>query len=127
MSPLRSPLVARGYTTRANTFVVGGELDAWPVITIHGQILNPGVRVDGLFSFTYPGSLRYDETLVIDTRPGRRTVLRNGTQIAALSRSSSLLEAAALAPGSHTLTLTGSSSSGSPDAVVSWRSVYPTP
>lgn len=124
---LKFPLVARGYSTQANTFVVDGELNAWPVFTIHGQILNPSVRIDDTFTVTYPGSLNYDETLTIDTRPGRRSVLRNGTQIAALSRSSSLLSSASLTPGAHTLTLTGSSSSGSPDAVVTWRSVYPTP
>lgn len=124
---LRFPLVARGYTTQANTFVVNGELDAWPVITIYGQILNPVVTVDGAFRFTAATSLKYDETLTIDTRPGRRSVLRNGNQIAALARTSDLLEDAALTPGAHTFTLSGSSSTGSPAAVLSWRAVYPTP
>ncbi|NII42106.1 hypothetical protein E9228_002764 [Curtobacterium flaccumfaciens] len=124
---LKSPLVARGSSLQSNTFIVDGELPAWPIITIHGQITNPVVTVAGAFRFASPVSLRYDETLTIDTRPGMRSVLRNGTQIAALARSSDLLEAGALSPGAHTLTLSGSASTGSPAAVMSWRSVYPTP
>jgi hypothetical protein len=124
---LRFPLVARGYTSRVNTFVVGGDLPAWPIITIYGQILNPVVTLDNGFRIAAATSLKYDETLTIDTRPGRRSVLRNGTQIAALTRTSDLLEDAALTPGAHTLTLSGSSSTGSPSAVVTWRSTYSTP
>jgi hypothetical protein len=127
VSPLRSPLVARGYTSRANGFVVGGALPAWPVITIRGQILNPTVEIAGVAQFGATTSLAFDEWLTIDTQPGVRSVLRNGTRIAALTRASDFLSAAALTPGSHTLTLSGSASTGTPSATVAWRAAYPTP
>lgn len=127
VSPLRSPLVARGYTTQANTFVVGGVVPTWPVITLRGQVVNPAVEVAGVFRFAAGTSLAYDEWITIDTRPGRRSVSRNGTRIAALTRSSDSLDRAALNPGAHTLTLTGSASSGNPSASIAWRAAYPTP
>jgi hypothetical protein len=124
---LKSPLVARGYTSRANTFAVTGEVPTWPVITIHGQILNPTVEVAGAFKFSAGVSLAFDETITIDTRPGIRSVLRNGTRIASLTRTSSLLDSAALPPGAHTLTLSGSASIGTPSATIAWRAAYSTP
>ncbi|TDW69180.1 hypothetical protein EDF51_106164 [Curtobacterium sp. PhB25] len=127
VEPLVEPLVAYGSTTAANTFTVKGEVPTWPVITIEGPIVNPTVEVTGRFRFTAATSLRYDETLVIDTRPGRQSVLRNGTQIAALTRSSTLLTDASLPPGNYTLLLSGSSSSGAPTARADWLAAYPTP
>ncbi len=124
---LKFPLVARGYTTAENTFTVLGDVPTWPVITINGPVLNPTVEVAGQFRFTAATSLRYDEQLTIDTRPGQQTVLRNGNQIASLTRTSTLLPAAALPPGRHTFTLSGSSSSGAPTARIAWRAAYPTP
>ena len=127
VAPLTEPLVARGYTTASNTFTVLGDSPTWPVITIRGPILNPTVEVTGRLRFSAATSLKYDETLTIDTRPGRQSVLRNGTQIASLTRSSTLLPEAALPPGSYTLLLSGSSSSGGPTARATWRAAYPTP
>lgn len=124
---LRFPLVTRGYTTSANTFEVAGEEATWPVITIQGPVLNPTVEVAGKFRFSAATSLKYDESLTIDTRPGRQTVLRNGSRIASLTRTSSLLSDAALPPGSYTFTLSGSSSTGAPTAQITWRSAYSTP
>lgn len=127
VEPLVEPLVAYGSTSAANTFTIKGEMPTWPVITIEGPIVNPTVEVTGRFRFTANTSLRYDETLVIDTRPGTGTVLRNGIQIAALTRSSTLLTEAALPPGNYTLLLSGSSSSGAPTARADWLAAYPTP
>lgn len=126
-SPLKSPLVARGYTTRANTFTVGGEEPTWGVYVVRGPILNPVVEVAGVLRFAAAVSLAYDEWLTIDTRPGQRSVLRNGQRIAALSRTSTSLAAAALPPGGHTITLSGSSSTGNPSATLMWRDAHPTP
>jgi hypothetical protein len=125
--PLKFPMVSRGYTTAANAFTVDGDVDTWPVITIKGPILNPTVEVPGCFRFSAALTLLYDEQLRIDTRPGRQTVLRTGSKIAALTRTSTLLAAASLSPGSHTFTLSGSSSTGSPTAQIAWRPAYTTP
>lgn len=126
-SPIRSPIVARGYTTAANVFVVAGERSTWPVITIRGPILNPAVEVADVFRFTAVTSLEYDQYLRIDTRPGRQTVLRSGGRMAALTRTSTLLPDAALPPGSHTFTLSGSAGAGAPRASISWRPAFSTP
>lgn len=125
--PLVFPLVSRGYTTAANTFTVLGEEPTWPVVTIRGPVLNPTVSVAGQFTFTAQTSLAFDEWLTIDTRPGQQTVLRNGSRLAALSRTSTLLPDASLPPGQHTFTLSGSSSSGVPSAQIVWRAAYSTP
>jgi len=127
VSPLKSPLVARGYTTRQNTFTVGGEVSTPVVVTIKGAILNPVVEVAGAFRYAAQTSLAYDEWITIDTRPGRQCVLRNGAKIASLTRTSSLITDGFLAPGAHTLTLSGSSSTGNPAASIAWRSAYLTP
>jgi hypothetical protein len=125
--PMRFPAVSRGYTSASNGFVVGGTRPTWPVITIHGHILNPVVEVPGAFTFAADVSLAYDEWLTIDTRPGRRFVTKNGVQSAKLTRASTLLPAAVLQPGAHTMTLTGSSTTGAPTARVGWRPAFTTP
>jgi hypothetical protein len=127
VAPLKSPLVARGYTTRENTFTVTGEQPTWPIITIRGPVLNPQVEVAGRLLFAASTSLAYDEWLTIDTRPGLRSVLRNGSRIAALARSSTLLPSASIPPGAHTFTLSGSSSTGNPTATIAWRPAHSTP
>lgn len=125
VSPLKSPLVARGETTRQNTFTIGGVLPVWPTITIRSAVLNPVASVPGRFRFAAATSLAYDEFLAIDSRRG--TVLRNGTQLASLTRSSELIEDALLAPGSYALVFSGSSSTGNPTAELAWRPAFPTP
>lgn len=127
VAPLKSPLVARGSTTAENTFTVDGEQPTWPVITIRGPIVNPTVEVAGCFRFTAASSLQYDEWLTIDTRPGRRSVTRNGRRTSSLTRTSTLLSAASLPSGAHTFTLSGSSASGTPSARIVWRAAYSTP
>lgn len=125
--PMRFPMVSRGYTTAANTFVVGGARSTWPVVTIRGPILNPVVEVPGAFQFAAATSLAYDEYLTIDARPGIRSVTRNGDRSAALTRASTLLPAASLPVGAHTMTLSGSSSTGTPTARLTWRTAFTTP
>lgn len=125
--PARFPLVTRGYTTAANTFVVRGSRSTWGVVDIFGPILNPTVEVPGAFRFSVPASLAYDEWITIDTRPGRRFVTKNGNQSAALTRASTLLPASALPVGSHTMTLSGSAANGAPRARISWRPANTTP
>lgn len=125
VGPLKSPLVSRGSSTRQNAFVVGGTLPTWPTITMNGSILNPVVAVAGRFQYAAATSLKYDENIRIDSRRG--TVLRNGSQLAALTRSSDLIEDALLDPGAYTLTLSGSSTTGNPTAEIAWRSAFPTP
>ncbi|MFJ3381909.1 hypothetical protein ACIPJ2_16040 [Curtobacterium sp. NPDC090217] len=122
VEPLKEPLVARGYTTRANTFTVGGTEPTPFVATIRGAILNPGIEIAGVVRYAAQTSLAYDETLTIDTRPGRMSVLRNGSQIASLTRNSDLLTDGILPPGAGSLVLTGSSSTGNPTATLEWRS-----
>ena len=127
VAPLKEPLVARGTTTRQNTFVVGGREPTPIVATIRGAVLSPVIEVAGCFRYASAASLAFDDWLTIDTRPGRQSVSRNGTKIASLTRTSSLLTDGFLPPGSHTLTLSGSSASGSPTASIDWRSAHLAP
>jgi hypothetical protein len=123
--PLRFPMVIRGYTARQGGFVVGGSEGTWPVIRIPGPIVNPIVSVPDAFTFGVATSLAYDEWIDIDTRPGLRSVTRNGTTVQRLTRASTPLQSSELLPGAHQFVFSGSSPSGNPAATLQWSNAHP--
>lgn len=128
ISPLASPLSTTRTSDRSTVLDVGGELATWPVFEVAGPITNPVVEVVGRLRMTFRLSLAYDETLVIDTRPWARSILRNGASVAgALTPSSTRLSRAALPPGRHETVLRGASSTGSASLVTRWRPAFHTP
>lgn len=128
LAPLASPLTTTASSDRSQAFRVDGTLATWPVVEIRGPITNPSIQIGERIRWDFALSLAYDETLVVDTRPWARTVLRGGASVAgSLSRRSTRLSASALTPGAYELTLRGLSDSGTASAAVSWRAAYPTP
>ncbi len=111
VAPLKEPLVARGYTTRANTFTVVGTSR-----TVRRddprRVPQPRDR-DRRRRQSTPRRPRSPTTRhsPIDTRPGRMSVMRNGTKIASLTATRTPHRRGP-APGAGLLTLTGSSSTG---------------
>jgi len=97
------------------------------VVRLNGPCLNPRAEVPGAFVFAATTLLAHDEWITIDTRPGRRSVLRNGTSIQKLNRTSTPVDDAALMPGAHLFTYSGSSATGVPTASIEWAPGYPTP
>lgn len=127
LAPLGSPLATTLSSNRAGGLTVGGELPAWPVITITGPVVNPVVDVVGLWQIEARTTLADGETLVIDTRPHARTIRRDGAPVpGVLSRTSPRLGNAALPPGSYAVALRGTSQTGSASARIAWRDTFPT-
>lgn len=127
LAPLGSPLATSESSDRSIVLDVEGELPAWPLIEIDGPITNPVIEVVGLWKLAFNLTLAYDQTLVIDTAPWARTILRNGASVAgSIARTSTRLSKAALPPGSWELALRGTSSTGTPVARIRWHDSYST-
>lgn len=128
VAPLASPLSTTATSDRSQVFTVGGAVATWPVFEVVGPITNPVVEVVGLFRMEFRTTLAFDQTLVVDTRPWVRSVLRNGASVAGtLSRTSARLSQASVPPGAHELVLRGVSDTATARATVRWRDAYLTP
>lgn len=128
LAPLAAPLSTTQSSDRSQGVTVGGELPTWPVIEIQGPITNPSVELVGALRMDFNLTLAYDQTLVVDTRPWARSILRNGASVAGtITRSSTRLAHAALAPGSYEFVLRGTAGSGNPAATIRWREAYINP
>ncbi|MEV0267724.1 hypothetical protein AB0H43_03030 [Hamadaea sp. NPDC050747] len=126
LAPLSAPLTTTATSDRSVVIAVGGALPAWPVITIEGPITNPVVDVVGLWRMELTATLAVDEAVTIDTRPWRRSVLRNvgGSLAGKFTRASARLSSAALPPGSHEIALRGTDGTGTAALTVEWRDTY---
>lgn len=121
VAPLVEPLTIQGVAQNASGFTVGGSSPAYPVIEFRGPITNPSLHA-GDWDLRVRGSLAYDETLVVDTRPWMRTLALNGRPVAGmLMPSSSRLRDVTLAPGFHSVQLRGTDITGTASALISWR------
>lgn len=128
LAPLASPLATTSSSDRSTAFTVAGDLQTWPVFEIQGPITNPVVEIVDLLRMEFRLTLAHDETLVVDTRPWGRSILRDGASVAgSLSRTSTRLSQAAIPPGSHELVLRGVSESGTARVTARWRDAYLTP
>lgn len=126
VTPLATPLTTTPPSSRSTGITVGGELGAWPVITIHGPITNPAVQVTGLWTMNLATILQYDEAVTIDTRPWRRRITRtDGASLAgSLTRPSVRLARAAVPPGTYEVALRGIDATGTSSMRFAWRETY---
>ena len=128
VAPLASPLTTTRSSDRSTVLEVGGEVPTWPVFTVQGPITNPVVEIVGLLRLEFNLTLAYDQSLVIDTRPGRRTILRGtGSVAGALRRTSTRLVNASVPPGRYELVLRGTSAPGTSRVSMRWRDAFPNP
>jgi hypothetical protein len=128
VAPLKAPLATTGSSDRSVRVTLDTEIPAWPVITITGgQISNPVVEVLGQWRIGLLTSLAYDDTVVVDTRPWMRTILKNGSSIAGtLDPNSSRLSRCATSSGNLEVSFTGASRTATVSARIEWRSGYAT-
>lgn len=127
IAPLAAPLTTTATSDRSSVLTVAGEAETWPVFEIAGPITNPSIEVVGLFRMDFLLTLAYDETLVVDSRPFARSILRNGASVAgALTHTSTRLSKAALPPGVHELVLRGTSEPATAKVTARWRDAYTT-
>ncbi|GAA1323753.1 hypothetical protein ACFSWE_09580 [Leucobacter albus] len=124
VAPLVEPLTIQGAAQNAQGFTVGGEEPAYPVIVFRGPITNPSLHGDG-WVVRVRGTLAYDETLTVDTRPWVRSLSLNGRPVAGmLMPSSSRLRDVTLSPGFHSVQLRGTDITGTASALILWREAH---
>lgn len=122
--PTTFPVSPLPDTSREGALLVGGDAPTWPIIRFDGPILNPKIQWGGReWRFTY--NLLDGDWLEIDTRPWKRTILRNGQYNASgtLNRKQYLSDMV-LEPGGHEVAFRGQSSTGTASCTVSWYDAY---
>ncbi|MBM0201922.1 hypothetical protein JNW90_01465 [Micromonospora sp. STR1s_5] len=126
VTPLVTPLTTVPAVVVPGHITVGGELPAWPVITLYGPVIDPVVQVTGLWSARLALTIPSGQAITVDTRPWRRTVLRgDGASFAgALTRSSVRLADASVPPGSYEIALRGQDVSGNAKVRFAWQKTY---
>jgi hypothetical protein len=128
IAPLAAPLTTTQSSDRSTVVEIGGELATWPVFEVAGPITNPVVEIVDVLRMEFRLSLAYDQTLVIDTRPWARSILRNGASVAGtLTPTSTRLSRAAVAPGRYETVLRGTSDRGTASLATRWRPAFHTP
>ena len=110
----------------AGTIVVGGTRPTWPVILIHGPVLDPIIAIPGYGEIKIRTNLLYDQYLVLDTRPWHQGVRRdNGANLASVvDRRATSLSNFRLPPGSFQIVLKGTDPTGTAYLVTQWRDAY---
>lgn len=124
-APLASPLATDAYVgSRPGNLIVGGDVPTWPIITFHGPMSDPWVVV-GEWRLDLNVDITTDETVVVDTRPWQRNVLRNGTSfIPGVLGRRTRLDQLSLPPGAHAVAFGGLDPSATGTVTVSWRPAY---
>lgn len=125
VAPFIFPLSSTATSDRSVTLTVDGSADTWPVFTVRGPVTNPVLQV-GSVRIEVRASVAFDESVVVDTRPWVRSVTRGGLSLAGALRGTRLA-AAALAPGTHDITVSGVDASGTGSVSVAWRDAYLAP
>lgn len=123
LAPLASPLATTLSSDRSQGIHVDTEMPVWPVVTIAGPIVNPVVTIGDLVRLSLVGSLAYGETAVIDTRPWRRSALRDGASVAGALRGTRLSQAS-LPAGAYEVGFSGTDPTGTASVTVSWRAAF---
>ncbi|XUM00284.1 phage distal tail protein [Streptomyces venezuelae ATCC 10712] len=128
----RAPLVAPITTgiatpeTRPGWVINEGNVGAWPSIRITGPVANPRlVHVESGRVLELGLTLGVGERIDIETRPGTRWVLRNGTGNAASALSNaSRLDLFQIPPGRSEIRWTATDYTNSTRLAVSWRPAW---
>lgn len=123
--PLVLPMVLEAGESSTSEFIDVGGVVATPLwATIKGPIINPIIELVGQWRFGFETTLAYDETILVDTRPWRPRILRNGSSAIATDAQSTPLLRSAVPPGRYELVLRGTAPTGLPSANVAWRDAH---
>ncbi|MEV6678574.1 hypothetical protein AB0N09_17195 [Streptomyces erythrochromogenes] len=103
-----------------------GRMPAWPTIRITGPVISPRIYMPKTGALLELGvSLTTGERIDIETRPGTRWALRNGSENVATSLSgASRLDGFQIPPGSTELWWTARGYSSASRLAVTWRSAH---
>ncbi|MCZ4098305.1 phage distal tail protein [Streptomyces sp. H39-C1] len=127
-APVKAPITTgvASPATRPGWVTNEGNTGAWPSLRITGPVTHPRVlHVDSGQVLDLDVSLAPGETLDIETRPGTRWVLRNGSGNAASALSSvSRLDLFQIPPGRSEIRWTASDYNNTSRLAVTWRSAW---
>jgi len=130
VEPLVEPLSSTLRAEATSRFTVGGTRPTWPVIKFHGPSTNPVVRIGDL-RYALRMTIPWDEEIVLDTRPWKRTVLRTSDGAAfAGSVDASVTPPMAeckLRPGTYPTAYTALDPTATSTATVVWRNAHSRP
>lgn len=120
--PLVAPLTTVPETSGNTIARVEGDRPTWPWIKFTGPVLNPAVYIGSLY-IGVNLNLLTGQTVTIDTRPWKRTVLReNGGSVAgALNPIGPPLRECQISPGNHDILFRGTDATGTSRCNVYWR------
>jgi hypothetical protein len=112
--------------TRPGWVTNSGDLPAWPQLTITGPVTNPRIWVVETGRYLELAiTLAAGERIDIDTRPGTRWVLRNGSGNAATALTSgSRLDLFQLPSGTSEIRWTATDYTNACRLAVTWRDSY---
>ncbi|MEU9238582.1 hypothetical protein [Streptomyces sp. NPDC048385] len=127
-APLVAPITTGIATpeTRPGWVINDGNTGAWPSIRIAGPVTNPRIlHVDSGRVLDLDVTLGVGERIDIETRPGTRWVLRNGSGNAASALSgASRLDLFQIPPGRSEIRWTAADYTNTTRLTVSWRSAW---
>ena len=127
-APLTAPITTgtADPATRPGWVANDGDTGAWPSLRITGPVTNPRIWVvETGRAIELAISLGTGERIDIDTRPGTRWVLRNGSGNAASALStSSRLDLFTIPPGVSEVRWTASDYTNTARLALSWRSAW---
>lgn len=126
LAPFITPIGTMAPATAHGVINVVTELPAWTVATIYGPISNPTFRVTNLFDLKLRTSIPAGESVTIDTRPWKRTILRDsdGASLAGKLDRRTRLDRTGLSAGRHEIALLGTDGTGSASMTVRWAGSY---
>ncbi|MFF0409705.1 hypothetical protein ACFYUY_04630 [Kitasatospora sp. NPDC004745] len=124
-APLRAPMTTgtADPKSRPGWAVNTGNRPTWPTVRITGPVVNPRVWIEGSPAvLDFAVVLSDGETLDVETRPGRRTVIRNGQGSAAgtLTRASRL-DQFCVPSGRSEVRWTAQDATGTSRLALTWR------
>jgi hypothetical protein len=127
--PITWPITwASADTSNESVVVNGGDAPTWPVITFTGPIVNPTfVLGSNEHILQLVTTIAENQSVVIDTRPWVRSVVRDdGGSLAGTIRGSRLADFV-LQPGTTAVAVQGVDLDGTAGGRIRWRNAYTTP
>lgn len=126
-SPITSPITTVGEQVDDLDIDNDGDLETWPIIELHGpgSGWNVALRQGGetIWAVDVEDKIRYDEVLLIDTRPWARKATINDRPANGLLRGSSITEMQ-IPVGNFKFRLRVKDGTGTAFAKVYWRDAY---
>ena len=126
VGPLVGPIDAESAGEGVHSVFIGGNVPAWPVMRIHGPIVDPSIEVVGQWSAKINVSLASDQWVTIDPTPWNRAVRhRQGGNLAgAFTSDSQRLSQMRLPPGPQQVILRGLDPTGTAKLQMWIREAY---